>query len=206
MALFRSRREQRLWLQTVALFALVCGTIYPAPFALEFLRVRNLLRLTVAAILLTAIAALVVWLVRQRPGRNEWWLLGSGGVLYAGIFWFLPVPQERLHFLEYGALAVLANAALEERQLAAAASSGGAWWKPGLLAITLTALLGWADEGIQALVPNRYYDLRDVGFNALGAVLAIAIAYLRRRARRADGARRVLASGLTEGGVTGVSR
>ena len=34
-------------------------------------------------------------------------------------------------------------------------------------------LLGWLDEGIQALLPNRVYDLRDVFFNSVAAGLVI---------------------------------
>ena len=32
---------------------------------------------------------------------------------------------------------------------------------------------GWLDEGIQALLPNRVDDIRDVGFNALAGLMAI---------------------------------
>jgi VanZ family protein len=44
---------------------------------------------------------------------------------------------------------------------------------PAVLAIGVTALIGWLDEGIQALLPNRFYDIQDVGFNALAALMAI---------------------------------
>lgn len=190
MPRLHSRLEGRLWLATAILFALVCGTIYPAPYAINFLRERNLLRLTVALILLATLAALAAWIARQRPHPREWALLGSSAVLYTLIFWRLPVPQERLHFLEYGAIAALAYAALRERQRASGQPVTTSWkswvWGPGSKAILLTAALGWADEGIQALVPNRYYDLRDVFFNTLAAVLAVTIAELRRRVRGTD--------------------
>ena len=37
----------------------------------------------------------------------------------------------------------------------------------------MTALLGWIDEGIQFLLPNRVYDIIDVGFNALAGLMAV---------------------------------
>jgi VanZ family protein len=47
----------------------------------------------------------------------------------------------------------------------------------------VTVLLGWIDECIQAILPNRVYDLRDVGFNTLAAFMAIlaslAVAWVR---------------------------
>ncbi len=33
--------------------------------------------------------------------------------------------------------------------------------------------LGWIDEGIQSLLPNRVYDMRDVGVNAIAALMTI---------------------------------
>jgi len=51
--------------------------------------------------------------------------------------------------------------------------------------VAVTAILGWLDEGIQAILPNRVYDVRDVGFNALAGLMAIAaslgLAWARRR-------------------------
>ena len=48
------------------------------------------------------------------------------------------------------------------------------------------AAAGWIDEGIQALLPSRFYDLRDVAFNAAAGLMAlgaIAIFSPRERAR-----------------------
>ena len=47
-----------------------------------------------------------------------------------------------------------------------------------------TVLLGWLDEGIQWLLPNRVYDIRDVGFNALAAVMAVGASLALSRARQ----------------------
>ena len=68
---------------------------------------------------------------------------------------------------------------------------------PAALTVTLTALLGWLDEGIQALLPNRVYDIRDVAFNALAGLMAIAASLALARARRRRG---VSGSGETDQG------
>ena len=65
-------------------------------------------------------------------------------------------------------VAVLLHAALLER----AAQGRGVRW-PGPTAIFFAAGLGWIDEGIQAVLPGRVYDLRDVVFNALAAAMAV---------------------------------
>ena len=56
---------------------------------------------------------------------------------------------------------------------------------PALLALVISIALGWIDEGIQSLLPNRVYDNMDVLFNALAATIIISarwsLAFVRRR-------------------------
>ncbi len=59
---------------------------------------------------------------------------------------------------------------------------------PSVLTVVATALLGLLDEGIQVLIPNRVFDIRDVGFNALAGLIAVAasvaLAWVRKRRKR----------------------
>ena len=50
----------------------------------------------------------------------------------------------------------------------------------------MTGLAGWIDEGIQEILPNRFYDLRDVAMNAAGGALAVFSIWILDLARRAD--------------------
>jgi VanZ family protein len=92
-------------------------------------------------------------------------------------------PIERTHLFEYGLLAVLLYEALKERK-----RNGGAVRLSGVSAILATAFFGWLDEAVQAYVPNRVYDHRDVGINALAAIVAVgaltALRWGRERAHR----------------------
>ena len=58
--------------------------------------------------------------------------------------------------------------------------------------VGLAASVGLLDEAIQYLLPNRFGDIRDVGFNLLAGVMGLVITTLlqdnRRRERFADGA------------------
>jgi len=88
-------------------------------------------------------------------------LAAATGALVLG----LEVPEERIHFLEYGVLAVLARRALDGR------------WRPAgvyLGAWLLTSAAGWGDELIQGVVPSRVYDMRDVVVNSVAALVALA--------------------------------
>ena len=65
-------------------------------------------------------------------------------------------------------MAVLIYQALRER-----AGNGRRVPVPALLALVATALVGWLDEGIQSLIPNRVYDNFDVFSNAVAAAIGI---------------------------------
>ena len=61
---------------------------------------------------------------------------------------------------------------------------------PAAVAVVVTALLGCIDEGIQAILPNRVYDIRDVGFNAAAGLMSMAAILALGRARRWGSLRR----------------
>jgi hypothetical protein len=77
----------------------------------------------------------------------------------------LSIPEERVHFVEYGAVALLARFALA-CHLPPSRQYVGAW--------ILASIAGWLDEAIQGQLPDRVYDLRDVAVNAVAALLALA--------------------------------
>jgi hypothetical protein len=113
---------------------------------------------------------------RHRPRWREVAVLGTFAAAYGvAVKFFLFQPEEALHFIQYGLVGGLFFAALVERRRHLDASS---WLArpalPAVLAFLLTLAAGWTDEIIQYFLPNRYYDLRDVAFNAAAGALAIA--------------------------------
>lgn len=179
----RSREEARWWRIAFGYLGLIYLSLWPLQFALDFLRSRNLLRLTLATLFLGAAGAVVALLARHRAGRLEWLVLALVGALYAALLGRMTILQERLHLLEYGLLALAFARALEARARAGGGAARAARLDAGVVAAGLTALAGWIDELVQGALPNRHYDLRDVGFNALAGVLALASAGGLRRAR-----------------------
>ena len=77
-------------------------------------------------------------------------------------------PAERTHLMEYSVVAVLIFQALRERS-----ENGRRVPVPALVALGATVLVGWIDEGIQAVLPNRVYDNFDVFSNFVAAVIGI---------------------------------
>ena len=150
----------------------------------EELRRRDLLSIAFTLAFLLVVASVLGSAMRRRPGGREAWV--SIGILavYGMVVVRMGLP-ERTHLFEYGLLAVLLHQALTERR-----ANGGHVGAPALLAIAATAALGWIDEGIQALLPDRVYDLRDVGTNALAALMAVTASSVVAWARRRDDLRR----------------
>jgi cytochrome c oxidase subunit IV len=186
---FASAREKRLWRFAAAWLLLIYASTCFLQFVLDYLRERNLLRVSLALLFATVGAALLARIARRRPGWRELGVLAAAAAAYLGLLASTKIVQERIHYLQYGLLSALFYRALGERwrndgRLPAKARLYRHW--PELAATALTAASGWVDEGIQALLPNRVYDLRDVGLNAFAGALAIATIVLRERARRRD--------------------
>lgn len=79
------------------------------------------------------------------------------------IFRLIPLPVERIHFIEYGILGWLV------------------WWAAGKRKWGLITALGYIiaisilDEVIQGILPNRVYDIRDILMNVAGGGLGLAL-------------------------------
>jgi VanZ family protein len=155
---------------------------------LDFLREHGVLRLTMAAAFLGVGGAAVAWAARRGAGPREWATLLAAGGIYAGLAASMEIVQERAHLAEYGILALLFREALAARAAASGAPAAGARARvgPGPGACLLTAAAGWSDELVQAVLPNRVYDLRDVGFNTMAGALAVAAATVLAAARARD--------------------
>lgn len=162
--------------------AFLFAALYPLQFVLDALRARNLLRGMIAGLFLSGAALVAFGLARRRASLRAWLVLLLAGATYAGLALAMAVPQERLHLVEYGALALLLRAAFSARFTDGAPGGNGRGVNTWTLA-TATAI-GWLDEAIQGMLPNRQYDLRDVGFNALAAALALGVAAAIRAAMR----------------------
>lgn len=180
MSFFSSDRERKLWLWVLVVLVWIYATLGPAYMLAAELRERNLLRVTFALVLLLLVAVIARRWVKQRPGWGEIGVAIGVTAVYLWTIARVESPEERTHLIEYSLVAILIYQALVERR-----RNGRRVPYPAILAFVATAMLGWLDEGIQAMLPNRVYDIRDVGFNVLAALMAIgailALAWARRR-------------------------
>ncbi len=154
----------------MAVVVAIYSTLGLAGTLAEVLREHNLLPVAVLVLMLATVAAIIGSGLKRRPGRREVWVaLGVTAVYAMAVVRMGGTLEERTHLFEYGIVAVLIYQALRER-----AGNGRRVPAPAVLALVATVALGWLDEGLQALIPNRVYDNFDVVRNSVAAMIGIA--------------------------------
>lgn len=180
MSLFSSDRERRLWSWVLIVVAAIWSTLGLAGTLVERLGARDQLDTAFVISFVVVLAAIAAGALQRRPGRRETWVALGIAAVYGMVVIRMGIPpQERTHLFEYGLVAVLIHQALCERR-----RSGRRVPVPAAAAVAINAVVGWVDEGIQAFLPNRVYDIRDVGFNALAGLMTIVASLVLARVRR----------------------
>lgn len=85
------------------------------------------------------------------------WLMGLLAVAAVLVFKLIPLPVERVHFVEYGVLGWLSYRAF------------------GKKAVIYVIFIGIIDELIQGVLPDRFFDLRDIFMNITGGGIGIVM-------------------------------
>lgn len=112
-----------------------------------------------------AVAGIVLWamlfLYRIRDGA-AYILMTCLAVILAYFVLGLEVPEERVHFVQYGLLSVSVCYSLR------AQCDGRCLYAATFLC---TAVGGIIDESLQYFIPSRVFDWRDIGFNVTAAAI-----------------------------------
>lgn len=119
---------------------------------------------------LAAILAVILYGLRWRPRKIEIFIWMALLAILA-FFLFRLGASERSHMLEYSLLAIFVLQALQER-----------WAQKSKfytirIAFLITLAVGVADELIQCFLPYRVFDVEDILFNGLAALLSLSVAW-----------------------------
>ena len=182
MSIFTSKREQRYWYLSLAVVIAIYSTLGLSGKLAALLRERNLLGASFGLGFLLIIVAIVGSGIKHFGQREIWVALGITAVYGMVMVRLFISLEERTHLVEYGIVAALIYHALIERER----NGRKIIPSPAIYAVVVTGLLGWLDEGLQAILPNRVYDIRDAGFNALAGLMAIAAILVLSRVRQRD--------------------
>ncbi|WP_420642035.1 VanZ family protein [Candidatus Leptofilum sp.] len=171
--IFSSVRERRLWFALGIVLAGIYATLGRAPAIAAALREQSRLRDNMFFALFVAMVVVAILFIRSRPGRAEV-AVGMGVLIIYVTAWLrIGTLEERTHLFEYGLVAALVHEALLERK-----GNGRLHPNPALLALIISFCLGFLDETIQAILPNRVFDIRDIFFNTVAAVMIIGARWL----------------------------
>ncbi len=122
------------------------------------------LRLGLSVLLVALTAGFAALLIRRRQ-RSDLsrlaWLVGLAGAAFV-LMWRLHVAAEPMHLALYSILGALAFRALSVHY-----PDGGVY--PA--AAALTAIVGNLDEVVQWLLPQRFWDIGDVGLNVFAGIV-----------------------------------
>ncbi|MFH1360127.1 MAG: VanZ family protein [Candidatus Omnitrophota bacterium] len=167
--------QRNYWFQVLAWTAFIYLTLPFAQSLTQFLTQFIPISIAVNVLYVLALIFLLFLLHKIKIRfRSTYLILIVLATVMIHLLKSMTIPIEKIHFLEYGFLAFLIHKALQAKTNKVLAY---------LLAFLLTAALGWGDEGIQYLLPGRYYDLRDVLYNTLGGFLGLWITFAVRRER-----------------------
>lgn len=178
--IFSSKRERRLWIALAIVLAAIYASLGQAPAIVAALGagILNSVGANLVFVIIALLVVIPVFFIDKRLSRQEI-AVGAGIFTVYLLAWLrLGSWEERTHLFEYALVAALVHEALLERR-----DSGRRVPAPALLALILSIGLGWIDEGIQSLLPNRVFELIDVAFNSIAATMIIGMRWVVARVR-----------------------
>ncbi|MCB4757032.1 MAG: VanZ family protein [Elusimicrobia bacterium] len=156
------------WALAIVYVLFIYATLGVIRIPTTFLRTLGLLRFALLALYLSCFATFLIFLIRS--GTKNIWRFAALVAMFV-VYYFsaikIKIPEEQVHFLEYGLVGILFLRALTLHI--------GYNWKSYLAAFLIGSLAGTLDELLQKIVPNRYYDITDVLLNALSVSMGLII-------------------------------
>lgn len=168
-------RQIRLWAWVGLWTIIVYGTLYIARPISAFFRnsIPHYGVFVNTVVFLLGLEALLIIYAVYKGGffKNNSTLifLFAAVCVYTVLIAKVRLAEEKIHFIEYGLLGFLVYRAL-------VVDIKG--WQVYLLSLLLVFTLGWIDEGIQYLLPNRVYDIRDVVMNGVGGAIGLVFIFI----------------------------
>jgi len=156
-------RGRRRWVLLCAYIFLIYSTLGLVGGWSEILCEQGIVQIITGPALALFLFLSLAWGWQRASGKQRLGRVGIGILLVAAGLW-VNFPEERIHLAEYGLLGLMLGWAFK----------GSRRW-PDLwpLAVALAWMLGWGDELIQAVLPNRVYDVRDIILNGLAGMAGL---------------------------------
>lgn len=165
--MFTTSREKLLWFWTLLVIVMIFSTLFVGQPLEKQLRDQNTQAVFFVLGMVLIGVAILFHGIKVKLGMIELAILIGVIAIFVLFFFRLGAP-ERSHLIEYSVLAIFTHSAIMERL-----GMTNRKLKPAILAFMFTCLIGLIDESIQVILPHRVFDLQDILFNGMVALIAI---------------------------------
>ncbi|MCA9405321.1 MAG: VanZ family protein [Candidatus Omnitrophica bacterium] len=165
----------KYWTYVFGWIGLIYSTLCIVRPVCQFLKAHTPFALIMEAVSIGILLYLLIQFLRERRTFLIYGLFIIAMVLYTYNLKLLEYPEEKIHYLEYGILGYLFLNALRLHCRPPAAY----FW-----AFILTVLVGWGDEMIQYILPNRYFQWNDVLLNLQAGAMGLILTFLFQRVKK----------------------
>ncbi len=145
----------------------IYSTLYIMRPILNFLKatLKSYLNLSVGVMFLIILSLVLVHIIsnREHYSVNQYLWFSFISCLYGLVLYILELPEEQVHFIEYGILSALIYVALTHD-----INNKSIYF----LSAIVVFVFGTIDEVIQWVLPNRCFDIRDLIMNGIAGILA----------------------------------
>jgi hypothetical protein len=161
----------KCWLHVWLLVVLIYSTLGVVRPICEYLKANTPFSLWMNVLMIGSFVSLGIGVCSKvrLKSLSGYFLCAIAVVIYLLAFQRIQHPEEKLHLLEYGLLGYLTWRAFRV-DFSRCKSYG--------LAFLLSSLLGWGDELIQEILPNRYYQTEDVVLNIFSSFMGLFLTYI----------------------------
>jgi len=122
--------------------------------------------LLIGAVGAVFLVSFLILIIRKRPSFLRFSIFIVVLIIGIWLVWQLKIPEEKIHFLEFAVLGWFASRDLIKP---------GRKLKGIIFALTFTLAVGVLDEVFQGILPYRYFQWCDIGFNSVGGIWGIAL-------------------------------
>ncbi len=145
----------------------IYSTLYIMRPILNFLKatLKSYLNLSVGVMFLIILSLVLAHIIsnREHYSVNQYLWFSFISCLYGLVLYILELPEEQVHFIEYGILSALIYVALTHD-----INNKSIYF----LSAIVVFVFGTIDEVIQWVLPNRCFDIRDLIMNGIAGILA----------------------------------
>ena len=160
------RSKSFLWSLIACYVTFIYSTLYIMRPVLNFLKMtlKGYLNLSVGIMFLIILSLVLAHIIsnRERYSVSQYLRFSFICCIYGFVIYILKLPEEQVHFIEYGILSALIYVALTHD-----INSRSIYFISSLIVF----VFGAGDEVIQWALPNRVFDIRDIVMNGTAGIL-----------------------------------